>query len=60
MALSDAKLCQILIAVFTNERYHLLHPSTSRYPRPTRRFALELRTSLGFSEQPPSDALHGR
>jgi hypothetical protein len=60
MALSDAKLCQVLTsetAVFKN---HLLHPLTSRYPRPTRHFALELRTFLGFSEQSLSDALHGR
>lgn len=60
MALSDAELCQILTFETTVFKNYLLHPSTSRYPRPTRYFVLELRTFLGFSEQSLSDALHGR
>lgn len=60
MALSDAELCQILTFETAMFKNHLLHPSTSRYPHPTRYFVLELRTFLGFSEQSLSDALHGR
>jgi hypothetical protein len=60
MALSAAELGQILTFEIATFKNHLLHPSTSRYPHPTRRFAPELRTFLGFSEQSLSDALHGR